>query len=317
MGLKFGGEFRSVGLHGNGYFCPVYLKEGDLIGIVSPSRAISEEEVLASEAFLRAEGFEPIRAAHLFERHHQFAGTDSQKVADIQAFLDNPDIKAIWSSRGGYGAARIIDQLDFSGLKKDFKWLVGYSDFTVFHAHLNRLGMPSLHATMPVNIKTDANPEDCISMDTMIAALKGEQLEYQLGDHPLNRQGAAEGELVGGNLSIIYSLCGSASGLDTKGKILFMEDLDEYLYHIDRMMVNLDRNGILSDLAGLIIGGMTDMNDNSIPYGKTAEEIILERCSVYDYPIYFGFEAGHCSPNRAMRFGMKCRIEDNRLLLFS
>lgn len=264
---------------------------------------------------MQAQGFVPERADHLFERLNQFAGSDEQKVKAIQACIDNPDIKALWSTRGGYGAVRIIDKLDFSSLKTNFKWLIGYSDFTVFHTEANKLGLPSLHATMPVNISNDRSSEDEISLKSMVKALIGDSLDYVLPEHALNRVGDSSGELVGGNLSILYSLCGSPSSLNTKGKVLFIEDLDEYLYHIDRMMMNLDRNGMLSELSALIVGGMSDMNDNTIAYGKTAEEIILERCYAYDFPIYFGFEAGHLSPNKALRFGLKCRIDDNRLIL--
>ncbi len=300
----------------NVYFCQVYLQQGDKIALISPSRAIAPSEVEASESFLRSKGFIPQRAKYLFERSNQFAGTDQQKVKSIQECLDDPEIKAVWSTRGGYGSARIIDKLDFSGLQSNFKWMVGYSDFTVFHSHLNTMGVPSLHACMPINVKAEASEDIQLSLNTLIDALMGRQLSYELKVHELNQEGEATGELVGGNLSILYSLCGSPSSIDTRAKILFIEDLDEYLYHIDRMMMNLDRNGMLEGLAALIVGGMTEMNDNTIAYGKNAEEIILERCKDYSFPIYFGFQAGHLEPNRAMRFGMKASIKDNRLILF-
>jgi muramoyltetrapeptide carboxypeptidase len=247
----------------------------------------------------------------MFNRHNQFAGTDAQKIEDIQAGIDNNEVKAIWSSRGGYGSARIIDQLNLSNIKEQ-KWFVGYSDFTVFHSHIHRhLGMPTLHATMPVNVKTGEE----YACKTMIEALRGEELKYNFNKHELNREGDANGVLVGGNLSILYSLCGSDSDISTEGKILFLEDLDEYLYHVDRMMMNLKRTNKLSKLAALVVGGMSDMNDNAIPYGKTAEEIILEHTREYNYPIYFGLEAGHIERNAALRLGMECKINDNSLIL--
>ena len=289
----------------------MYLKEGDLISIVSPSRAIDENEVQASVSFLESHGFKVHLSKNIFKRHHQFAGTDAQKIEDIQAAIDNREVKAIWSSRGGYGSVRIIDQLDFKSIKEQ-KWFVGYSDFTVFHSHIHRhLGMPTLHATMPVNVKT-GNEYACQSM---IRAVRGEELKYHFQTQELNKEGNAQGVLVGGNLSILYSLCGSNSDISTEGKILFLEDLDEYLYHVDRMMMNLKRTNKLSNLAALVVGGMSDMNDNAIPYGKTAEEIILEHTQEYNYPIYFGLEAGHIERNAALRLGMECKINDNSLIL--
>lgn len=293
----------------------MYLKQGDLIAIVSPSRAISELELEPAIKLLESNGFRVAVGENVYAKHHQFAGTDKQKIADIQHFIDDPEVKAIWSSRGGYGGVRIIDSIDLSGLKDSFKWLVGYSDFTVFHSQLNTIGIPSLHATMPVNVKSEMNHEEKLSFESMLSALKGEELRYNLEQHELSRFGSAEGELVGGNLSILYSLCGSGSDIDTKGKILFLEDLDEYLYHVDRMMMNLKRTGKLSDLAGLIIGGMSDMNDNTVPYGKTAEEIIFEHIKEFDYPVIFGFQAGHLDHNVALRFGMKATLTHNQLIL--
>jgi muramoyltetrapeptide carboxypeptidase len=244
------------------------------------------------------------------------AGTDAQKVEDIQAFINDPTIRAILSTRGGYGCVRIIDQLDLSPLAAQKKWFVGYSDITVFHSHIHQnYGTPTIHSTMPISITDDSSPEEQESNNTLIAALLGEDLRYPIASNPLNKEGNASGILVGGNLSILYSLCGSASDLDTRGKILFIEDLDEYLYHIDRMMMNLKRTGKLEHLAALVVGGMSDMNDNTIPFGKNAAEIILEHTAEYDYPIYFGFQAGHQQPNVAMRFGMNAEIKDNQLLL--
>ena len=294
----------------------MYLKPGDLVALVSPSRAISPSEVEASVAFLKSHGLRVTISQHVFDVNHQFAGKDQDKIQDIQEAINNPEVKAIWSTRGGYGSARIIDGLDFSSLKQDFKWFIGYSDFTVFHSHIhNQLAIPTLHATMPVNVSSEPQPAEQKSNETLINALFGKELSYALPEHELSRKGDTNGLLIGGNLSILYSLCGSASAINTRGKILFLEDLDEYLYHVDRMLMNLMRCGVLEGLAGLVVGGMSDMNDNTIPFGMSAEQIILSHVETYDYPVYFGLEAGHVQPNLALRLGMEAKIDDNRLIL--
>lgn len=294
----------------------MYLKKGDTVAIVSPARAIELEKVEPAIRFFESHGLNVLVGKHVYDVHHQMAGTDANKVADIQAFIDNQNVKAIISTRGGYGCVRIIDQLNMKPLAKQKKWFVGYSDVTVFHSHIHQnFGTPTLHGTMPVNISDNPTAEEAISNKTLISALFGENITYSLPTHHLNKQGNAKGQLVGGNLSMLYSMCGSKSDIDTKGKILFIEDLDEYLYHIDRMMMNLTRTGKLDKLAALVVGGMSDMNDNAIPFGKTAEEIILEHTQDFDYPIYFGFEAGHQKPNKALRLGMEAHIRDNQLFL--
>jgi len=195
---------------------------------------------------------------------------------------------------------------------------VGFSDVTVFHSHIHQTyGTPTIHSTMPINMTENPTEEEKISNETLIDCLFGADISYVLPGHHLNQSGDASGLLVGGNLSMLYSLCGSTSDLDTRGKILFLEDLDEYLYHVDRMMMNLKRTGKLDNLAGLIVGGMSDMRDNTIPFGKDAEQIILEHTVEYGYPIYFSFEAGHQKLNKALRFGLRAEIKDNRLLLSS
>lgn len=294
----------------------MYLKKGDTVAIVSPARAIAPEKVAPAIRFLEQYGLQVLVGRHVYNINHQMAGTETEKIEDIQAFINNPTVRAILSTRGGYGCVRIIDHLDLRPLALQKKWFVGYSDVTVFHSHIHRqYGTPTLHGTMPVNISDQPCLNETISNQTLIAALMGEKLSYDLAPHSLNKNGNTKGLLVGGNLSMLYSICGSASDIDTAGKILFIEDLDEYLYHIDRMMMNLKRTGKLHKLAGLVVGGMSDMNDNTIPYGKTAEEIILEHTSEYDYPIYFGFSAGHQKPNVALRLGMYAEIKDNQLLL--
>ena len=287
---------------------PSYLKKGDKIGIVACARKISKEELQPAIDILKGWGLEVALSKNLFNSYHQFSGTDEQRTEDLQAMLDDASVMAVISARGGYGTVRIIDKLDFTTFKKNPKWIVGYSDITVLHSHINNLGIETLHATMPVNF--EKNEE---AAETLRKSLFGETINYEFQSHPLNRKGIAEGELIGGNLSLLYALSGSVSDINTKGKILFIEDLDEYLYHIDRMMMNLKRSGKLNELAGLIVGGMTDMKDNAVPYGKSAEEIILDAVKEKNYPVCFNFSAGHIERNLAMHFGRKVKLNVDKI----
>ena len=283
---------------------PSYLKKGDKIAIVASARKISREEIKPAIDIFKNWGLEVVLSKNLFKSDNQFSGTDDERTEDLQTILDDVSIKAIISARGGYGTIRIIDKIDLAKFKQHPKWIVGYSDITVLHSHIHNLGIETIHATMPINFTKNA-----AATESLRSALFGEQLKYELENHPLNKKGICEGELTGGNLSLIYALTGSVSDINTQGKILFIEDLDEYLYHIDRMMVNLKRSGKLSHLAGLIIGGMTDMKDNAIPFGKTAEEIILDAVKEYDYPVCFNFPAGHIDKNMALYFGKKVKLK--------
>ena len=286
---------------------PEKLKIGDKIGIVSSARKISLEELKAAILILESWGLEVVLAKNLFEENNQFSGTIEQRTTDLQSMIDNDAIKVILCARGGYGTVQIIDNLNFDRLKKNPKWIIGYSDITVLHSHLNNLGIASLHATMPINFENNSIE----SLQSLKNALLGKSNRIECKSHVFNRLGKADAEIVGGNLSILYSLLGSNSDIDTEGKILFIEDLDEYLYHIDRMMMNLKRNGKLAKLKGLIVGGMKDMNDNEIPFGKSVEEIILEHTKKYDYPICFGFAAGHINDNRCIKLGLSSVLEIN------
>ncbi len=285
---------------------PPFLRKGDKVGIVAPARAITFEEVHPAIRFLQRYELEVVLGTHIFSKSNQFAGTDSQRLFDLQQMLDDPTISAIICARGGYGTARIIDRLDFTQFCHNPKWIVGYSDVTVLHAHIHRqFGIETMHATMPVNIKGDKPNE---SMQTMMNALSGYRIAYTWAGCGLSRPGSADGILTGGNLSILYSLTGTPSEPDMTGKILFLEDLDEYLYHIDRMMVSLKRVGIFGKLAGLIVGGMSKMRDNEIPFGKTPAEIISEAVREYKYPVCFNFPAGHTEPNLALILGRKVKL---------
>ncbi len=285
---------------------PPYLKKGDKVAIVSPARSITFEEVHPSIRVLQKYGLEVILGTHVFSRFNQFAGSDDHRKKDLQQMLDDDSIRAIICTRGGYGSVRIIDNLDFTKFTRRPKWIVGYSDITVFHSHIHTcFGIETLHATMPKNILSDI-PDD--SVKSMVNTLFGGAVQYTMPGTKFSREGHAEGVLTGGNLSIIYNLMGSVSEPDTRGKILFLEDLDEYLYHVDRMMMNLKRAGKLSGLAGLILGGMSKMNDNTIPFGKSAEEIISEAVAEYKYPVCFNFPAGHTEKNMALILGRKIKF---------
>jgi len=284
---------------------PSTIKKGDKIGIISTARKISKKELVFAKKTIENWGLKVIFGNNLFQENNQFAGTDKQRADDLQHMIDNSDIKAIICARGGYGTVRILDLVDFSRFQKKPKWIAGYSDVTALHSTLHNLSIASLHSTMPINFCSNTNN----SLESLKQALFGKSISYDFLAHNMNRIGDSKGKIVGGNLSIIYSLIGSNSDINTDGKILFLEDLDEYLYHIDRMMMNLKRNGKLTKLAGLIVGEMSDMNDNTIPFGKNAIEIITESVSEYDYPVAFNFPAGHIDNNNTIILGQTASLK--------
>jgi len=286
---------------------PPFLRAGDTIGIVATARKISFEEASPAIGMLVDEGFKVRTGQRMFGVCNQFSGTDTERAADLQRMMDDPDINAILCARGGYGTVRIIDMLDFTEFRKHPKWVCGFSDVTVLHSHIHRhLGTATLHSSMPLNMKAMAS--DHPAFRTLVDALGGRPQPIAAPAHPLNSTGACEAEVVGGNLSILYSLLGSASDISTEGRIFFIEDLDEYLYHLDRMMMNMGRNGKLSGLAGLIVGGMTGMNDNAIAFGETAEQIIARHMEGTGVPVAFGFPVGHLDINLAMPLGLRARL---------
>jgi muramoyltetrapeptide carboxypeptidase len=238
---------------------------------------------------------------------HQYAGNDTLRLKNFQDFIDDDSINAILCCRGGYGTMRILDNIDFSKFKKKPKWIAGFSDVTALHAHINSvLNIATIHSSMPSLFPKDL--ENGKAVQSLRKALFGEEQIYEFDACGMNRTGFAEAEIVGGNLSLIYALQGSISDLKTDGKILVLEDLDEYLYHIDRMMLSIDRAGKLRNLKGLIVGGMTAMKDNEDPFGKTAEDIISEYASKYNYPYCFNFGCGHIEDNFAVKTGMQCSL---------
>ncbi|OYT12912.1 MAG: LD-carboxypeptidase [Bacteroidetes bacterium 4572_114] len=264
---------------------PPYLEKGDTIGIVSAAKSIPESKIENAIKVIEDFGFKARPGKNVTSVYHQFAGTDEERASDFQEMLDDSDVKMILSSRGGYGSVRIIDRLDFDNFLKSPKWIVGFSDITTFHSHLFSVyGIESLHATMPLNFP-EKGMED-LSLNLLMSAVMGEKLNYEIDAHQLNRPGKTEARIVGGNLAILCSMLGSRSDPDTDGKILFIEEVGENLYRLDRMMWTLKRAGKLGNLAGLVVGGMTYMEDNDVKFGKSAQEIVAE--AVSNYPLIMG-----------------------------
>jgi len=293
---------------------PPSLTAGDTIGIVAPARKVNREELEFAIRWWERKGFRVVLGKHLFAENHQYAGSDSARTEDFQNMLDDSEIKAIFCARGGYGTLRIIDNFEFLGFSLEPKWICGFSDITVFHSHINKnCRVATIHSTMPIS----ANGDNSVNLETLFQILIGENPVYECKPHPLNRIGTCTGALTGGNLSLLYALSGSISDLDMANKILFIEDVDEYLYHIDRMMLQLKRAGKLQNLAGLLVGSFTKMRDNDIAFGSTFEQIIREHCEEYSYPIAFNFPAGHDEVNVAMKFGgiYLLTVEDGKTTL--
>ena len=282
---------------------PAYLQKGDTIAIIATARKVSREEIQPSVDFFESCGWNVTFGKHLFSEENQFAGSDEQRASDLQVALDDKHIKAIVIARGGYGTVRLLPSIDFNQFKQYPKWVVGYSDVTVLHNAIHQAGVATLHATMPINFTKNIE-----ATRSLADALCGHSLELTAEPNSLNRLGDNKGLLVGGNLSILYALSGTTCDLDTKNKILFIEDLDEYLYHIDRMMMQLKLSGKLSQLAGLVVGGMTDMKDNTIPFGKDVKHIIWDAVKDYNYPVCFDLPAGHIDRNLALYLGKEVEL---------
>lgn len=293
---------------------PPYLKAGDTIGITSPAGFITMPEILPAIAMIESWGFKVKIGKTIDKRDFTMGGTDQERAADLQQMLDDPEIKAIMCARGGYGLVRIIDLLNFDRFVKIPKWIIGFSDVTVLHCHLNRqFGIASIHSKMCNSFPTDPAVADAMQLATIMSIkklLKGENMQYQGPIVGINKPGRASGILVGGNLSIIESMAGTKSDLITDGKILFVEDTGEYLYNLDRMFWNLKRTGKLDRLAGLIIGGFkVKPDDPGEEFGKTIYDIVQEKISHYGYPVAYDFPVGHQKNNFALKCGVKHSLE--------
>ncbi|MFT5753147.1 MAG: muramoyltetrapeptide carboxypeptidase [Flavobacterium sp.] len=284
---------------------PPYLKKGDTVVIVCTARKFLPEDAKLAIELFASWGLKVKLGATIGLDSFQLGGTDLERAADFQNMMDDENVKGIWCARGGYGTVRMVDLLDFTKFKKKPKWIMGFSDVTVLHSQANAERVASLHCIMPFTVPKASDE----AKETLRKALFGEKIEYTIPSKPYDIKGKSSGELVGGNLSILYSLLGSKSSLDTKNKILYIEDLDEYLYHIDRMMQNIKRNGYFENVKGLVVGGMTDMHDNEIPFGQNAVQIITAIASAYNIPVCFDFPAGHMKDNRTLILGKQVDFE--------
>jgi muramoyltetrapeptide carboxypeptidase len=282
---------------------PSNLKKGDKIAIACPAKSLKSPMTDAIK-LLESWGLEVVLGESVNSIFHQFAGTDEMRAADMQKFINDDSVKAIIAARGGYGCIRIVDEIDWSPLIVDPKWIIGFSDITVFHLQLQSMGLQSLHAQMPINIKESSKQ----GLETLRKALFGEDLEYQIETYDNNKIGESQAEIIGGNLTLLTACLGAKNDISYDGKILFIEDVNDYNYAIDRMLRTLDRAGKFKNLAGLIVGGFTDLKENDIPFGFTPYEIIQEIVSKYDYPVCYNFPAGHLPDNRALIFGEKVNL---------
>ncbi len=285
---------------------PPYLAVGDLVAVVAPARKISAAEVAPAVALLESWGLRVHLGATIGAEDHQFAGPDALRRADLQRALDDPAIRAVLCARGGYGTARLLDGVDLTGFQKSPKWVAGFSDPTALLAHLwCHARTLTLHATMPVLM---SRPGHAAADASLRQLLFGERLTYHAPAHPLNRAGQAHGRLLGGNLTVLHTLLGTQADADWAGAVLFLEDLDEYLYHIDRMLGHLARAGRLAGLAGLVVGHFSLMRDNTVPYGHSAYAIIAAYAAAYNFPVAFGFPAGHEPLNTAFVHGAEVAL---------
>lgn len=287
---------------------PPYLRKDDTIGIVCPAGYMPFEKAKACISSLHEWGFKVKVGKTLGNRYNYFSGTDEERLNDLQSMLDDSEVKAILCGRGGYGLSRIIDDVNFKRFKKNPKWIIGYSDITLLHAHLfSQLKIASLHSPMASAFNNGGAKNEFVQ--ALKCVLTGERYNYSCNAHSLNKNGIAQGLLVGGNLSLLIHLIGTASDVDTKNKILFLEDIGEYLYNIDRMMMQLKRAGKLNKLAGLIIGGFTEIKDTTIPFGQDVYSIIHEKVKEFDYPVCFNFPVSHTERNYPLKVGVLHQLE--------
>ncbi len=282
---------------------PPSLQKGDTIAIVAPAGILKNRKHVIDKAKKLAQswGLEVVYGKHLFNQAHHFAGTDEERCEDFQKALDNPNIKAIWAARGGYGSVRILDKLDFTKFKEKPKWVIGYSDITAFHNHIHNVGVETIHGIMGTSMQ-DAPEVIAKSVESLKRALFGESLAYEISNSKHNRLGRINGELVGGNIAILASMLGSTSQMSTDGKILFIEEIGEYKYSIDRMLQSLKRAGYFTKVKGIIVGDMTKVKKNTTLWGTSIEQLILDVIP-NDVPVLFNFPAGHEPDNRALIMG--------------
>lgn len=286
---------------------PPKLQPGDQVGIVSPARKISRHQLEPAIEILEAWGLKPVLAEHLFSGNHSYlAGTDRERCGDFQSMVNNKNIKAIFCSRGGYGSTRIIEDIDFGPMLEQPKWVIGFSDVTAFHLRLSLLGVASIHGTMPIFF---GRPETQPSIESIRSILFEGRCKIEVPPVQFNRAGQASGMVIGGNLSLIVDALNTSSDPDTEGKILIIEEVDEYFYKLDRMFTQLRRAGKLQHLAGLVIGHMTDIKNSDLDFGETVEQIVTHSVRDYEYPVAFSFPTGHQDPNLAWVNGVEATLE--------
>jgi muramoyltetrapeptide carboxypeptidase len=284
---------------------PPNLSKGDLIYITAPAKATDKASVLYTKNFLELKGYRVLLSEHCLGTHRYFSGTDEERTSDMQFGIDHPEVKAILCARGGYGCVRIVDEINWANMLREPRWIIGFSDVTVFQHRLMKLGVQSIHGSMPLNFETNS-PE---ALETMLDILQGEKPIIVCEANATNQLGSAEGILMGGNLSIVFSLLGTDDALNFDGGILFLEDLAEQLYHLDRMFFALKKTGALAKIKGLIIGGMTDLEDTDNPTGLTIHEIVSHHFKYSKIPICYDFPIGHFADNRSVIVGAKVQLK--------
>ncbi len=284
---------------------PTKLKKGDKIALIAPSRMIVEKQLDAAKEIFKSKGLEVILGSKLFNTYGYFAGSDEERLSDLQEMIDNPKIRAIFCARGGYGMSRILDQLNLNELKNNPKWIIGFSDITALHLQLNHLGIESIHGLMPVQYEYMGVEE---SLESLWQLLFEEKISYEIHGNSSNKEGSVKAQIIGGNLSLLIDSLGTKTEIDSNGKILFIEEIDEYLYKVDRMINHLKRAGKLNKIKGLIIGNFTELKDTRILFGQNLKEIILSHCQSLDVPICFNFPVGHESLNLAIPCGREVSL---------
>ncbi|WP_238320930.1 S66 peptidase family protein [Neotamlana nanhaiensis] len=292
---------------------PPYLKPGDTVAIVAPSGILKnrEKELQQAQDLMKSWGLHTVIGKHVFSKANHFAGTDDERCEDLQKAMDDPKISAIWCARGGYGTVRVLDKLNWTKFKANPKWLIGYSDITALHSQIHNEGVETIHAMMCTSMRDDLT-EIAETVSTFKDALFGNSLKYTLNGSAYNKVGSARGQLVGGNLTLIHTMLGSNTSIDTSGKILFIEEIGEYKYHIDRMLQSMKRAGYFDNCTGVIVGDMSKMRKNTTPWGTSIEQLILDALSDYDFPIAFNMPAGHEKDNRALVLGRTVELTVNK-----
>jgi muramoyltetrapeptide carboxypeptidase len=291
---------------------PPELRKGDTIAIVAPARSVAETDMEQAIQILNQWGLQVVTGKHLFNKYHQFSGTDEERASDFQEMLDDARIKAILCARGGYGTVRTLERLSFKKFINQPKWIIGFSDITVLHSYINdSLGIKTIHAQMADNFPK--NGKESQALKHLKDTLFGRKLTFSWEtEEEASHKTEITGELTGGNLSVLYSLSATPFDISTDEKILFLEDVDEYLYHVDRMMMNFKLAGKLERIKGLVIGGMTEMNDNKVPFGKTAYEIIRDVAETYDFPLFFDCPSGHIDNNFPLIMGGTIKLRKTK-----